>query len=480
MNALKTTWNDKKSLLILCFISTLYVLPIALADVPYLDDLGRNIYGYGWQHDGRFIATALGMLWSFGFEIHSIAPYSTFMSAWVLAFTGLLLTNILQIEQRKTIRWSALLLVISPFFLGNYIFQYDALPMALSLFVVVLPFVFIHQRYFFFIVSILSIWSCLGLYQNSVLAYFIIGGYFFISYGIKDEMKLVITKTLQMIFSFIIGFTAYLFCVNQIEVFTTHRTQNIFSEANFGELLLNNFRAYYDIILSLLHTANYHLVGGAFYIFALFGMFFYIWKNTKKNRLLWILISLIFILFSFIFIAGSSLLLKDNYWGTRIFTAYGCMMLIVFSFSAKTSAQLLKIGRILIICLLFYSMHLMAQTGRYLHYQYQFEKQIVHQIGQSVKYDYYKKIAFVSTLSKAPFVKQNTNKFSFLNYVFTEPLSEYSSWTIYFFRNFGYFDNTEVVPSHLIKDYGKLISETNNYKLYEPADNFLIIVFKYY
>lgn len=178
MNALQTTWNDQKSLLILGLISSIYILPIVLADVPYLDDLGRNIYSYGWQHDGRFLATVLGVLWSFGSEIHSLAPYFTFLSAWVLAFTGLLFTNILQIEQGKIVKWSALLLVISPFFLGNYIFQFDALPMALSMLVVVLPFVFIHRGIYFFIGSILGIWACLGLYQNSVLTYFIIGGYF--------------------------------------------------------------------------------------------------------------------------------------------------------------------------------------------------------------------------------------------------------------------------------------------------------------
>ena len=47
-------------------VALLYVFPIILAGQYYVDDMSRIINGHGWDHDGRFIATYLMQILSFG------------------------------------------------------------------------------------------------------------------------------------------------------------------------------------------------------------------------------------------------------------------------------------------------------------------------------------------------------------------------------------------------------------------------------
>ena len=172
--------QEKKSLYITLILSVFYVIPLIIADYDYLDDYGRNLFGYGWQHDGRFIATLLSKIWSLNTDTFSIFPFSTILSALILGFTGFLLTHLFNIEKDKTIKWSSLLIVTMPTFLGNLVFKFDCLPMSLSLLVVVLPYLFYNSWFKFFIASVIGIFLSLGLYQSGATCYFIVGSLFII------------------------------------------------------------------------------------------------------------------------------------------------------------------------------------------------------------------------------------------------------------------------------------------------------------
>lgn len=69
----------------------LYVLPIVLANVYYVDDMGRLSLGYGWDGDGRILSNIITEALSFGNGIISTFPYSTLLSSAILVLQEQLL-----------------------------------------------------------------------------------------------------------------------------------------------------------------------------------------------------------------------------------------------------------------------------------------------------------------------------------------------------------------------------------------------------
>ena len=183
-------FRGKKSLYITLILSVIYVIPLIIADYDYLDDYGRNLYGYGWQHDGRFIATLFAKLWSLNSANFSIFPFSTILSALILGFTGYILSYLFELEPNSKVKLSSLLIITMPTFLGNLVFKFDCLPMSLSLLVIVFPFLFYKSTLKFFIFSIMGIFISLGLYQSSATCYFIVGSLFLIQALLDTNWKL--------------------------------------------------------------------------------------------------------------------------------------------------------------------------------------------------------------------------------------------------------------------------------------------------
>src|SRR5690606_27740425 len=153
--------RDKKSLYITLVLSVVYIIPLLIANYDYLDDYGRNLYGYGWQHDGRFISTVLSKIWSLNNANLSIFTFSLIISVLILGFTGYILTYLFKLEINRTIKLTSLLIITMPTFLGNLVFKFDCLPMSLSLLVIVFPFLFYNSSLKFFILSVLGIFLSL-------------------------------------------------------------------------------------------------------------------------------------------------------------------------------------------------------------------------------------------------------------------------------------------------------------------------------
>lgn len=95
-----------KGVYFLYLLSFLYVFPILLSDVYYMDDYNRVIYGYGWSQDGRFFANAIMWLLNLNFASIRIKqvdlfPYTTIISSLILVFSGILICDSMKILRRN-------------------------------------------------------------------------------------------------------------------------------------------------------------------------------------------------------------------------------------------------------------------------------------------------------------------------------------------------------------------------------------------
>ncbi|VVM53475.1 hypothetical protein PS662_00932 [Pseudomonas fluorescens] len=147
-----------------------YVLPLMLADYPYIDDNWRSLSaGMAWAEQGRLFTQLFYNVLTFGDAAPNIFPLPLLIAsvAMASALTGLTF----HYYPQPTIACCLVPLPLwyNPFFLQNLSYQYDGPAMALSLVAVIYAITFRHtSRALQWLVPALLIALALGLYQISL------------------------------------------------------------------------------------------------------------------------------------------------------------------------------------------------------------------------------------------------------------------------------------------------------------------------
>lgn len=478
MEELKKIFSDSKSYKITLILSVIYVLPLLIADYDYLDDYRRNLYGYGWQHDGRFIATLLSQIWSLNSLNFSIFPFSTILSALILGFTGYLLTYLFNIEKDKTIKWSSLLIVTMPTFLGNLVFKFDCLPMSLSLLVVVLPYLFYNSWFKFFITSVVGIFLSLGLYQSGATCYFIVGSLFLIQSLLAHNWRDFFIKILIFITSFLIALIGNIVIVKTFELPVSNRIETIVGSEHFFDLLKANNDIFLQRLDLLLNSGNYQYIILFFSAVSAIGLIYHIYQNRKNAGKIVILLPVLFILTVNIYLISSvNIILKETYWDLRTFCGLGFLLINISFFQNYLKGYFVYLSRFAIFLVVAFSFVLMAQFGRILTNQNQFQQAIVQNLSPHFNDGSVKKVGFIGTLRISPKNEFVYKKFPLFTNLLSSPIGQFSAWTFDAMNINGMLKNTEIIPTDELMCKGKLIEITKYYYVRKINHETLIIDF---
>jgi hypothetical protein len=118
----------------------LCILPILLANRPYVDDWLRMTEGHlWWSGAGRPITDLLMNLADLGAPLADAFPLFQILAIVVLAAITVLLALRFKVSGLWVASMTSLSLGANPFFLANLSFRFDAFPMALSLALTILP-----------------------------------------------------------------------------------------------------------------------------------------------------------------------------------------------------------------------------------------------------------------------------------------------------------------------------------------------------
>ena len=152
----------------------LFSLPIFLANVYYMDDNARALYGYTWSRSGRifstFIMNALDLRLN---NIIDCAPLGQILGLAFLACSAVFFTQ--RVTRQSSPDWVSLSicgvpLAAQPFFLENLSYRFDALPMlmaqACAVFACALPLDWSMRRKLG--VCIALVFSIMAFYQPSL------------------------------------------------------------------------------------------------------------------------------------------------------------------------------------------------------------------------------------------------------------------------------------------------------------------------
>jgi hypothetical protein len=156
----------------LLFVSGVYLFGYAAiirADFSYVDDLARAIEGYhGWNGWSRHLADILSTFIHGDPNLTDISPLPQILAAFIAGAGTVLLAYILcGGDLSFTTLLAGLSLGLSPYFLENVSYKFDAPYMALSVVFSVLPFVFAGPTKAFVFCSISSLLAMCMTYQAS-------------------------------------------------------------------------------------------------------------------------------------------------------------------------------------------------------------------------------------------------------------------------------------------------------------------------
>lgn len=365
------TYCKEKKIFVAFGLMLLYVLPLAFYNIPFIDDLGRQSGGYGsWNTDGRFFTNILMKILAIndGF-IADFSPLPLFLGLIVLVISAYYFAFRYKIKYSLAVFCLALSFLISPFFLENISFKYDALGMlssvALAIFASTLAVKDkLDKRKLAFI--FLLIFAILGFYQASInifLVLFCFGLY--LSLNEKNEKELF--KRAVYIFSIL------LFALILYKIIASFFVSGSYALAH-SQSISFNFEALLTIFTNLkiylskaFEVYNHRIYGRLSLAFFLLSFILLFKKANKKQK---ILLPFLYIL-TLLSIAGILVVLKIPVFSARTFVGLiGSYAIIVFTLVSASSKKFTYLA------IFFISMHFIQAYSYYnsLNRQYENDK----------------------------------------------------------------------------------------------------------
>jgi len=342
--------------LVLTAIYLLGILTIIRANFSYNDDLDRALKGYrGWAVWGRYIADSLSAIIHMNLRLTDISPLPQIIAVLILAVSTLIFLKILSPDR---IIIGALLAAIpmglSPYFMENYSFKFDAPYMALSVFFSIIPFLFYRKTavfcittFFCLIAMCMSYQAASGIYIVMVL---IIACRLWISGETPAKNMLgFITASIASYLAALLFFKAVLYVSmpGSSELTTTLSLNHLFSG------IASNSITYAGVIFG-------DFKGNLLVLLIPFSILLFIAANvfsSKRNRILTLLVMLVGVPVMFILSYGAYLALETPLWLPRAFIGFGIFMAAILTYTATIPAihRTLKFCSIAVALLISYN-----------------------------------------------------------------------------------------------------------------------------
>lgn len=313
-----------------------YILPIIIAGRMFNDDIGRATEGYTkWGVNGRPLSDWIMEGLSFGFPISNLSPFTIIIALLITVLCGALLAEHFGVEDKAKRNILALSFIISPFYLENLSYQFDSLPMALSLLFASLAFT-IQGKFRPLAGCAFGTVLLIGtmcLYQPSINIYIILVCFAAILAGVNSESGILITALYRAI-SLLVAQVIYSLAIVPAFIegdYNTNHSIMITEKPDPVGLLFSNIQAFYDRVSNSLDTTACVIAVALVVLLSLIWMKSLFTRNTNKNKLnlaldkLTILIALPVI---FICIAGPLLLLYKPVTNPRVLLGVNAIVFI--------------------------------------------------------------------------------------------------------------------------------------------------------
>ncbi|MGW8462785.1 glucosyltransferase domain-containing protein [Pseudomonas sp. CLCA07] len=343
-------WLDKarggrQVWLLFVLATSLYVLPLILADYPYIDDNWRSLAaGMGWSEEGRLFAQWFYNLLTFSGAAPNIFPLPLLIAT--LAMSAALTRLTFHYFPEPTIAHCLVVLPLwyNPFLLQNLSYQYDGPTMALSVVAVIYAITFKGPtRVQQLIVPALLIALAIGLYQVSINVFFGLCCLELLR-GANDKLswpawcRLLGWKVAQVVLAGLIyGATAFAYMSqNRTAMLNGAAAPLLQVEINAGRVLEKVVLLFHGgftwVFAALLLCA---IVGGA-----RVGQGLLARQDRRLHKALMGLVCLLILPVLVLLVPGASLFFRDFNEGARTLMGFGVVLVLLFYLSHRALASL--------------------------------------------------------------------------------------------------------------------------------------------
>ena len=167
--------SDIKLFYILILLSLLYVFPIILSNVLYIDDLGRSLWGHTWYDVGRPVASWMLELISQSTRLVDSAPLPLLVALIIYCFFVIQFMKKFDIYNNAKISEKlilALVPLLNPYFLENLSYHFEVVFNLMSLGGTLYVFSRRQKAIIDIIISVLLLYAFIAVYQVSIVIFF--------------------------------------------------------------------------------------------------------------------------------------------------------------------------------------------------------------------------------------------------------------------------------------------------------------------
>ena len=329
-------FKKSRTLLVSAVVFIFYLLcfsRIISADFLYHDDIWRAAEGSrSWIGLGRYVSEFLSVFIHNNIEIQDIAPLPQIISVFIMSFTTVLLTYILNGKKIDFIPALALTPVfISPFFAQNFSYRYDCVYMVIAVLFPVIPFLFRDNIPSFVFSSIVFlILDCMS-YQAGTSVYIILAIFFVASKILSGELSeefsgTKIKKLMVFLAASVVSFATALVLYKIFFVNSKSFDPGFYADAQFSVAsIIPNAANYIELCAKDFGGFFTKL---SFAVVSVLAIIFSV-KNSKCNKFIAVAVVIGAYVLGLVLSFGSYLAFKQPLYEARAFMGFNCFVAVV-------------------------------------------------------------------------------------------------------------------------------------------------------
>lgn len=412
------------SLGVLCFVW----LPTILSSRPYIDDVGRTIRGYyEWSPNGRPIAQIIFGALNVGKHLIDVYPAYQIIALAVMALCCVLMLIILNIEISIKNALLSSVAFITPFYMENISYRFDALSMALSCLFCMVS--LIASRKF-------SLWMILGIamgviflstYQTFLSVYIILVAASILNVeSIKDAFRKVAPPAVAMI-AFYAIYSKFV-----APAFLEGDYNKVHSEISLSpETMIYNLKTFLKMQIDFYGGLH----GYAFTLLLVLALAFAVYQILSSSHKVTIAWKAPLILFMLVSSLAIFLPLKSPVFNPRVFVGFGFAMAAILMIAQRPMLKMVNLATS--SCYILAMFILSCAYGNASSYYAEYEKLVAYDITTKVNALPQKDVVFYGQVEPTVKTRQISKAYPIVDYMVRPYIKDDIWWGKLMLEDYG-------------------------------------------
>lgn len=472
-----------KPLIVVMLIYFITFLAIIRVNYNYGDDVERVMYGLrGWTNFSRFTTETLSVYIHTSNYLTDISPLTQLLAIIFLTLSSTILLKLFKKDKRITLMniISVMFVGICPYFLSCFSYKFDSPYMALSILVSIFPFVFYKEnnadKFDKILYSLAVIFGTILMCTTYQAASGIIPLVtIFLSFNLwndkkeKKALNLIITTSIN----YFIGLLIF-------KLFILRSVSNYASDTMFsiGEMIpgfFKNLLKYYEHLINDFRIIWLIFIGILLIVFIINKTI-----NSKHNKKLAFIMSLLLVLLSFLVVFGLYPCLEKTLFATRAMYSVGTLIsLYAINITVNKGMYFSKfIVFCLAWCFITFSFtygNCLSMQKDYINFRTQMIFNGLNEL-EMINFNDKKTIKLEGNMGVAPAIENMPDKYrNFIKRLMIQPY-----WEKYYLAKYFNSKNTNIYINDKEVIYGlKLVKDTMYYSIKSnPNNNFILLTLK--